>query len=187
MPPRLLESTWDAKDRGISRALDRGNIASRETRAIGRNGCFEPGFRRENHWAPARRRPLAKPYPCVELGACVHHANDGKAIRPQAIMGRQKLLLEGVEARTIERINNAQPFLSGYSPDMKWQATNWEYLGTGLALIGIGLAPIFALPPPWWPSGMPAAPSSEIVSLSLFVGFHHRLRVLRLTGKLRAR
>jgi hypothetical protein len=88
----FLESAWDAKDRGVSRALDRGNIASRETRAIGRNGYFEPGFRRENDWAPARPRPLAKPCPCVELRACVHHANDGKAIRPQAIMSRQQLL-----------------------------------------------------------------------------------------------
>jgi hypothetical protein len=105
----FLESAWDAKDRGISRALERGNIASREARAIGRNGCFEPGFRRENERAPARTRPLAKPYPCVDLGACVHHANDGKAIRPQAIMGRQKLLwyveesVEGAHPDTSQR------------------------------------------------------------------------------------
>jgi hypothetical protein len=55
------------------------------------------------------RQALAKLYPCVELGACVHHANDGKAIRPQAIMGRQKLLwyveesVEGAHPDTSQR------------------------------------------------------------------------------------
>jgi hypothetical protein len=68
--------------------------------------AFEPGFRRENERAPARTRPLAKPYPCVELGACVHHVTTEK---PQAIMGRQKLLwyveesVEGAHPDTSQR------------------------------------------------------------------------------------
>jgi hypothetical protein len=32
----------------------------------------------------------------------------------------------------------------------------WEYIGTGLALIGIGVTGMVALPPPWWPK-MPSA------------------------------
>jgi hypothetical protein len=28
----------------------------------------------------------------------------------------------------------------------------WEYFGTGLASLGIGITMVLALPPPWWPS-----------------------------------
>ena len=31
----------------------------------------------------------------------------------------------------------------------------WEYIGTGLALIGIGVTLVLALPPPWWPKMSP--------------------------------
>jgi hypothetical protein len=100
---------WKAtgiKDRGISRALERGNIASREARAIGRNGCFEPGFRRENERAPARTRPLAKPYPCVELGACVHQLARSGVYRAKPITGADDLAL----MRRIDELHLELPF-----------------------------------------------------------------------------
>ena len=31
----------------------------------------------------------------------------------------------------------------------------WEYFGTGLAFIGIGVTLMLALPPPWWPKMPP--------------------------------
>lgn len=41
----------------------------------------------------------------------------------------------------------------------------WEYFGTGLALLGIGITMVLALPPPWWPS-MPRG----FVRAGLFIG-----------------
>jgi hypothetical protein len=31
----------------------------------------------------------------------------------------------------------------------------WEYVGTGLAFVGIGITLMVALPPPWWPKMPP--------------------------------
>jgi hypothetical protein len=41
----------------------------------------------------------------------------------------------------------------------------WEYFGTGLAFLGIGITMVLALPPPWWP-GMPRV----LVRGGLFIG-----------------
>jgi len=41
----------------------------------------------------------------------------------------------------------------------------WEYFGTGLALIGIGISLMVALPPPWWPR-MPV----PLVHIGVIVG-----------------
>ncbi len=41
----------------------------------------------------------------------------------------------------------------------------WEYFGTGLAFLGIGITMVLALPPPWWPS-MPRL----LIRTGLFLG-----------------
>src|ERR1700751_1920116 len=41
----------------------------------------------------------------------------------------------------------------------------WEYFGTGLALLGIGITMVLALPPPWWPT-MP----KRLVRAGLYTG-----------------
>jgi hypothetical protein len=41
----------------------------------------------------------------------------------------------------------------------------WEYFGTGLAFIGIGVTLMLALPPPWWPKMPPA-----LVHIGVMVG-----------------
>jgi hypothetical protein len=52
----------------------------------------------------------------------------------------------------------------------------WEFVGTGLALIGLGLAPILALPPPWWPK-MP----HDYVKIGVVVGIFVAVAGLGLT------
>jgi hypothetical protein len=41
----------------------------------------------------------------------------------------------------------------------------WEYFGTGLALLGIGITMVLAIPPPWWPN-MPRG----VVRVGIFIG-----------------
>lgn len=41
----------------------------------------------------------------------------------------------------------------------------WEYFGTGLAFLGIGITMVLALPPPWWPKMPPS-----LVRFGLFCG-----------------
>ena len=46
----------------------------------------------------------------------------------------------------------------------------WEYFGSGLAFLGIGITMVLALPPPWWPS-MPRwmVQSGLVVALALMI------------------
>jgi hypothetical protein len=41
----------------------------------------------------------------------------------------------------------------------------WEYVGTGLAILAIGITVILAVPPPWWPKMPPA-----LVQVSVVIG-----------------
>jgi hypothetical protein len=41
----------------------------------------------------------------------------------------------------------------------------WEYFGTGLAFVGIGITLVLALPPPWWPKMPP-----PLVHIGVIIG-----------------